>query len=101
MGSPDRFHRHPLTSCYSGGTDLSLAVPATSALRALGARGAILLPLREGRELTDVLVLTSSTVSGLEAGTVVAAESLGVQVGGRLTALRRVAELEALLGGGR
>jgi len=88
----------PLTSCYSGGTDLSLAVPATSALRALGARGAIMLPLRQGRDLTDVLVLTSSTVSALEPGTVVAAENLSVQVGGRLTALRRVAELEQLIG---
>jgi diguanylate cyclase (GGDEF)-like protein len=86
-----------LSSCYSGGTDLSLDVPPTHVLRERGARGAILVPIRDGWRLTDVLVLTSTTTSYVPADVVDAVENLCLQAGSRLAALRRVAELEELV----
>lgn len=85
-----------LSSCYSGGTDLSLDVPPTHVLREHGARGAILMPIRDGRRLTDVLVLTSMTTAHVPADVVDAMENLSLQAGSRLAALRRAAELEDL-----
>jgi diguanylate cyclase (GGDEF)-like protein len=86
-----------LSSCYSGGTDLSLDVPPTHVLREQGARGAILVPIRDGWRLTDLLVLTSTSTAYVPADVVDAMENLALQAGSRLAALRRVAELEELV----
>ncbi|MBO1751475.1 EAL domain-containing protein [Actinotalea sp. BY-33] len=86
-----------LASCYSGGTDLSLAVPPTHVLRERGARGVVLVPIRDGWDLTDMLVLTSGARSFVAPDVVDAVEALCLQAGSRLAALRRVAELEDLL----
>ncbi|WP_250443976.1 EAL domain-containing protein [Actinotalea sp. C106] len=90
-----------LSSCYSGGTDLSLAVPPTHVLRERGARGVVLVPIRDGWDLTDMLVLTSGARSFVAPDVVDAVEALCLQAGSRLASLRRVAELEALLAGRR
>ncbi|NTW42507.1 MAG: hypothetical protein HGA44_21975, partial [Cellulomonadaceae bacterium] len=87
-----------LSSCYTGGTDLSLAVPATSVLCERGARGALILPLRDGDTTTDLLVLTSMAISALDPEVVAAAENIALQAGGRLAALRRIADLEGMAG---
>lgn len=86
-----------LASCYSGGTDLSLAVPPTHVLRERGVRGVVLVPIRDGWRLTDLLALSSATTSFVSADVVDAVESLCLQTGSRLASLRRVAELEALV----
>ncbi len=86
-----------LTSCYSGGTDLSLAVPPTHMLRERGARGVILVPIRDGWGLTDVLALTSRTTSYVPADVVDAVENLCLLTGSRLAALRSAAALAALV----
>ena len=86
-----------LASCYSGGTDLSLAVPPTHVLRERGVRGVVLVPIRDGWRLTDLLALASATTSFVSADVVDAVESLCLQAGSRLAALRRVAELETLV----
>lgn len=86
-----------LSSCYSGGTDLSLDVPPTQVLRALGVRGAVIVPIRDGWRLTDLLVLTSVATAYVAPDAVDALELLCLQAGSRLAALRRVAELEELV----
>lgn len=85
-----------LSSCYSGGSDLSLAVPPTHVLREHGARGVVVVPIRDGWRLTDVLALTSTTSAFVSADIIDAVESLCLQAGSRLAALRRVAQLEEL-----
>lgn len=86
-----------LSSCYSGGTDLSLDVQPTQALRAGGARGAVIVPIRDGWRLTDLMVLTSTETAYVAPERVDALELLCQQAGARLAALRRVSELEELM----
>lgn len=86
----------PLSSCYSGGTDLSLEIPPTDVLRRRGARGVILVPIRDGWRLTDVLAMTSASSAFVAPDVMDAVEALCLQAGSRLAALRRVAELEDL-----
>lgn len=86
-----------LSSCYSGGTDLSLDVPPAQALRTNGARGAVIVPIRDGWRMTDLLVLTSAETAYVAPDAVDGLELLCLQAGSRLAALRRVAELEELV----
>ncbi|MCL3861019.1 EAL domain-containing protein [Actinotalea sp. K2] len=86
-----------LSSCYSGGTDLSFTVPPTHVLPRRGVRGVVIVPIRDGWRLTDVLALTSTTTSFVAAETIDAVEALCLQAGSRLASLRRVAELELLV----
>lgn len=86
-----------LSSCYSGGTDLSLDAPPTQVLRTLGVRGAVIVPIRDGWRQTDLLVLTSAATAYVAPDAVDALELLCLQAGSRLAALRRVAELEELV----
>lgn len=85
-----------LSSCYSGGTDLSLSVPPTHVLRERGVRGVVLVPIRDGWSLTDMLTVTSATTTSVAADTIEAVEALCLQAGSRVAALRRVEQLEAL-----
>ncbi|WP_035061321.1 GAF domain-containing protein, partial [Cellulomonas bogoriensis] len=85
-----------LTSCYSGGTDLSLAVPPMHTLRERGIRGVLVVPVRDGWNLTGVLTVVSTSSAYVAPESVDAIEALVLQAGSRLAALRRVAELSGV-----
>ncbi|MCV2395204.1 EAL domain-containing protein [Actinotalea sp. M2MS4P-6] len=77
-----------VSSCVAGGSGTSLAFAATDSLRDLGVRGVLLIPVRDGRQLTDLLVVISPTRSAVGPDLVVAAEQLCLLAGSRLAALR-------------
>jgi len=77
-----------MSSCCTGGTGLGATSVATDALSDLGARGILLVPVRDGRRVTDLLAVVSSTRTTVPADLVVAAEHLCLLSGGRLAAQR-------------
>lgn len=77
-----------MSSCCTGGTGLGPTSLATDALSDLGARGILLIPVRDGRRVTDLLAVVSSTRTTVPADLVVAAEHLCLLSGGRLAAQR-------------
>ncbi len=77
-----------MSSCCTGGTGLGPTSLATDALSDLGARGILLVPVRDGRRVTDLLAVVSSTRTTVPADLVVAAEHLCLLSGGRLAAQR-------------
>lgn len=77
-----------VSSCVAGGSGTSLAFAATDALRDLGARGVLLVPVRDRQHLTDLLVVVSPSRPTVEPGLLVAAEQLCLLAGARLAALR-------------
>ncbi|MCW2545499.1 MAG: hypothetical protein JWM40_3051, partial [Frankiales bacterium] len=82
-------------SVYSAGPDLDLASGPTDALRRSGVRGVLLVPLRDGRQLTGFLLLTRRAAKlTAPPELVLGAEMVGLLAGSRWAALRRVAELE-------
>lgn len=86
-----------LTACFSGGADASLAVEPTWVLRRRGARGVVLVPIRDGRNLAGLLAVTSGTSSYVPAEAVDAVGSLCLLAGARLAALgSSVVEVAAL-----
>lgn len=80
-----------VSSGVAGGWGASLAFAATDALRDLGARGVLLIPIRDRQRLTDLLVVLSPTRSTVEPDLLVAAEQLCLLAGSRLAALREQA----------
>jgi diguanylate cyclase (GGDEF)-like protein len=82
-------------SVYSAGPDLDLASGPTDALRRSGVRGVLLVPLRDGRQLTGFLLLTRRAArSAAPPELVLGAEMIGLLAGSRSAALRRLAQLE-------
>ena len=82
-------------SVYSAGPHLDLASGPTDALRRFGLRGVLLVPLRDGRQLTGFLLLTRrSATTAAPPELVLGAEMIGLLAGSRSAALRRLADLE-------
>ena len=77
-----------MSSCCTGGAGLGSTSVATDTLSDLGARGILLVPVRDGRRITDLLVVVSSTRTTVPADLVVVAEHLCLLSGGRLAAQR-------------
>jgi diguanylate cyclase (GGDEF)-like protein len=77
-------------SLCTGGTDLGVTFAGTEALRDLGVRGAVIVPVRDGRRVTDLLVAVSRASATVGAEAVLAAEEMAVLAGARLGPLREL-----------
>lgn len=75
-------------SLCTGGTDLGVMFAGTAGLRDLGVRGAVIIPVRDGRRATDLVVLVSRASATVAADAVLACEELAVLAGARLGPLR-------------
>ncbi|MCU1691084.1 MAG: hypothetical protein JWM64_175 [Frankiales bacterium] len=81
-------------SCSSAGPGLDLATGPTALLRTSGVRAVVLVPVRDGRRLTGLLLLTSRAATTVAPDVVQALELLALQTGSRATALLRQGDLE-------